>query len=296
MTAPSVSVVIITRDRRPELLRTLDRLQDLVGRRELHDLVVVDNGSTDGSAAAVRERFPGVRVLALPENLAAAGRTLGARATDADLVAFADDDSWWQAGALPLAADLFGTHAGLGLLHARIVVHPGERTDPVCVQMARGRHEAGTPGPAVLGHLACGVVVRREAYLGVGGYDRALGVGGEERLLALDLAAAGWHQAYVEDVVAHHQPSSSREAAPRRRARCRRNDCLTAVLRLPAGRAVRECAGFLREAGRDPASRAELLPFLRRLPGALARRRPVPPEVLEQLRRAEATAFSGSRV
>ena len=296
MTAPSVSVVMITRDRRPELLRTLERLQQLLDRREVRDVVVVDNGSTDGSAAAVPERFPDVRVVALPENLAAAGRTVGARATDTDLVAFADDDSWWEPGALPLAAGLFATYARFGLLHARILVQPGGRTDPVCLQMARGRREPGTPGPAVLGHLACGVVVRREAYLGVGGYHPALGVGGEERLLALDLAAAGWDQVYVEDVVAHHQPSPSREGADRRRARCRRNDCLTAVMRLPADRAARECGGLLREAVRDPASRAELVPFLRRLPGALARRRTVPGDVLKQLRRAEATAHSGSTV
>lgn len=50
------------------------------------------------------------------------------------------------------------------------------------------------------------MVLRREAFRQVGGFAERLGTYGEEALLAMDLVAAGWHLAYVEQVVAHHLP------------------------------------------------------------------------------------------
>src|SRR5690242_12729626 len=93
-----VGVVVVTRDRRETLLHTLERLRALPGPPPV---VVVDNGSSDGTAEAVRERFGGaVGVVEAGRNLAAAARTVGARVLDTPLVAFADDDSWWAPGAL----------------------------------------------------------------------------------------------------------------------------------------------------------------------------------------------------
>jgi GT2 family glycosyltransferase len=275
-----VAVVVITRNRRAELLATLARL---VALPDAAEVVVVDNASDDGSAEAVRTAFPQVALVASARNTGAVGRTLGVRATSCPVVAFADDDSWWEPGALERAEQLFGTHDRLGLVHGRIVVEPQGEVDPACTRMAAGPWDPGAPGPAVLGHLACGVVVRRSAYLAAGGYSPLLEFGGEERLLSLDLAAAGWQQCYVEAVVAHHQPSPRREGWPERWARYRRNDTLTAWLRLPLPEALRETARFLADAAREPAARRELVRFARLVPAALRRRRPVPRSVARRL-------------
>jgi hypothetical protein len=55
-----VSVVIATRNRGPELLGTLARLRAL---HEPPPVVVVDNGSVDGTAELVRAHHPGVQVV-----------------------------------------------------------------------------------------------------------------------------------------------------------------------------------------------------------------------------------------
>ncbi len=269
------AIVVITHNRREEVLADLARLWGLVEAGEAAEVVVVDNASQDGTADAVARQYPGVRLLRQPRNLGAVGRNVGVRATAAPVVAFADDDSWWAPGALPRAARLFADHERLGLLHARLVVEPDGRTDSTCAGMARGPREPGLPGPSILGHLGCGAVVRREAFLAVGGYSPILGFGGEEALLSLDLDVAGWAQCYVDEVVAHHAPSPSRADWPERWARYRRNDTLVALLRLPGGTAAREAASLLRQAVADPAVRAELAPFLRRLPAVLRSRRRV---------------------
>ena len=196
--------MIATRDRRDRLEHVLARLASLP---EKPPVVVVDNGSRDGTPTAV-ERSQ-ARLIRLHRDLGAAARTVGVRALDTDAVAFCDDDSWWEPGSLTRAVELMRAHPRLAVIAARILVGPENRLDPVCAEMARSPipTPAGLPGRAVLGFVACGSVVRRAAYLAVGGFERRLGIGGEEELLALDLAAAGWQLQYVEELVAHHHPA-----------------------------------------------------------------------------------------
>jgi hypothetical protein len=135
-----------------------------------------------------------VRLIEPGRNLGAPGRTLGVRAAARPVVALADDNSWWEPGALARAANLFAAHERLALLCGRIIVEHEGVIDPACSKMAHGPRDPDLPGPSLLGHLGCGAIVRREAYLQSGGYSSLLHFGGEERLLSVDLAVGGWQQ------------------------------------------------------------------------------------------------------
>jgi GT2 family glycosyltransferase len=285
MSDPRVSVVVMTRDRRDNVLASLDRI---VALPERPPVLLVDNGSTDGTAAAVRERHPEVRVIALPRNEGSPARTVGVRAATTPYVAFADDDSWWAPGSLARAADAFDAHPRLGLLAARILVDPEERPDPVCEQMAASPlpREPDAAGPAVLGFVACGAVVRREAYLQVGGFSPVIFFFGEETVLAQDLRTAGWQLAYVPDVVAHHHPGSVGGPRPGRDRLAVRNALLSTWMRRPAGTAARQTARTVL-ARRDGAAWGGLLDALRRAPLALRERSVLPPGVETEVRLLE---------
>ena len=141
---------------------------------------------------------------------------------------------------------------------------------------------ADLPGPALLGFVACGALVRSEAFAAVGGFDPVVRFPGEEERLALDLAAAGWGLAYVDSVTVHHHPSPRRQAPGRRQAAIWRSTVLTAVMR----HHVPELAGVL--VGAVRAGRPGLEGLLRAvpdLPAAVVRRRPIPPGVRADLRR-----------
>src|SRR4051794_25603838 len=245
--APPVGVAIATRERPAELERTLERLLALPERPPV---VVADNGSRDGTPAWIRARFPDVTVLELGENRGAGARTVAVEALGTPYVAFSDDDSWWAPGALARAAELFDANPRLGLVAARILVGEDERLDPVCAAMEGSPLPAGdgAPGRAVLGFVCCGAIVRRAAYLGVGGFDPRYGIGGEERPLATDLAAAGWELRYVPDVVAHHHPAGG-GVRPGRRAAGLRNDGWAAGLPRPPRAAPRRTAGPRQRSG-----------------------------------------------
>lgn len=283
---PRIGIVIATRNRSRTLAVTLRHLLALPERPEI---LVVDNASTDGTRAMLAHDFPDVRVLALPVNHGALARNRGVRALDTPYVAFSDDDSWWQPGALDRAAGLFDAHPRLGLIAARTLVGPDSLPDPLNDVLAASPlgPAPDLPGTQVLGFLACGAVVRRSAHLDAGGFHRLLFFGGEETLLAYDLAARGWGVAHCRDVVARHDPAPA--ARTGRPAVQRRNELLTAWLRRPVGHALCRTGALAVEARADGHARRALRETLSRLPAALRARRPLPAHVERAARLLEGT-------
>jgi GT2 family glycosyltransferase len=131
----------------------------------------------------------------------------------------------------------------------------------------------------VLGFLGCAVVVRRTAFEAAGGFHPLLFFVGEERLLAYDLAAAGWPVAYADSVVAVHRPSNARPPSDWRNRLEARNEVLTAWLRRPLPVALARTGRLARTGLCDPGARAALGAALVRLPRALLARRRLPDHV-----------------
>lgn len=276
-----MTVVIATRDRRERLLTTLDRLAEIPERPAV---VVVDNGSHANVAAAAARHPSAATVIELGENRGAAARNAGVRAAATEYVAFNDDDSWWHPGALTTAVDLLDRYPSLAVVAARVLVGPQRRLDPTCVVMAASPLDGddALPGPSVLGFVACAAVVRRSAFLATGGFEPRLGIGGEEELLAIDLAARGDRLAYVDDVVAVHEPAGA-DRLGRDRATLR-NSLLVAWLRRPGGDALRRSVRLL--ARHRDRRQALLAAFdaLRTTRWVIGQRREIPRSVARDLR------------
>src|ERR1700744_2345008 len=190
MVTGQVTVVVATRNRRPGLCRTLARLPALPDQPPI---VVVDNGSADGTAGTVRSDFPQVELIRRRRNRGAYARNLGVRRARTPYVALTDDDSWWEPGALTRAVKVLDAYPQLGLVAGATLVGERDTPDPINEVLATSPlSRDGLPGPRLLGFLGCAAVVRRDSYLAAGGYSRLLRIGGEEELLAYDLAALGW--------------------------------------------------------------------------------------------------------
>jgi glycosyltransferase involved in cell wall biosynthesis len=279
-----VTVVVATRDRAAELCRTLGKLTAL---EEKPQVIVVDNGSADGTQRAVSDGYPEVILIRMERNHGAWARNVGVARAVTRYVAFSDDDSWWEPGSLRLACEALDAHAGLALVTGRTLVGGAGTEDPLnAIMAASPLPRDGLPGPRVLGFLGCAAVARRTAYLAAGGYSALLGVGGEEQLLAMDLAAAGWAISYLDGMVARHFPSPVRDATGRRVSE-ERNRVLVGWLRRPLGRALAGTAVLAARARRDPVARRALAGLLTMLPRALPARRRLPPGVEAQLRLLE---------
>ena len=184
------------------------------------EVVVVDNGSTDGSPELLAER--GVRVLALGRNTGfafAANRGVEAVGTDAVALVNTDvelDPDWLERSAARLEADagLASVATKMVLLDApEVVDDAGDelRRDGVAHQRGHGRPDDGrwdVPGEA-FSACAGAALYRRDAVLAVGGFDERLFSYLEDVDLGLRLRLAGWRCGYEPAVARHARHGSS---------------------------------------------------------------------------------------
>ncbi|NKS31873.1 glycosyltransferase [Rhodococcus hoagii] len=272
------TVVVITYNRRDELRRTLRAMTSLP---DAAPIVLADNGSSDGSAAMAEAEFPDVTVVRLPRNLGATARNIAVEQVSTPYVAFCDDDTVWQPGALTTAADVLDEYPGLATVTGRCLVEPTLTEDPLTPEL-RNSPVPGPgwmPGPTLLGIMAGLTMIRRRAFHEVGGFEPRMWLGGEEELLALDLAAAGWWMCWREDVVIHHRPSTSRDARRRRQLGIR-NTLWTLWLRRPVRSALRRSTQIVRSAPADRYTALAVLEAVRSL-GWVVRNRVVVPSRVE---------------
>jgi GT2 family glycosyltransferase len=247
-------------------------------------VVVVDNGSSDGTASTLSARYPDVEVVASPTNLGAVGRNVGVSRLHTPYVAFCDDDTWWEPGSLTRAAEVMDAHPSVAVLTARILVEPGGAEDPIVPELRSSPVPAppGLPGPALGSFLAGASVLRRDAFLACGGFSPRLRLGGEEELLAVDLATAGWELCYLESLTVHHEASPMRDPTVRRRAGLR-NTLWFTWLRRPVPAAVRRTVTLALTVPRDRTSLRAFADAVRGAPWVLAERRRVPATVEARL-------------
>ena len=203
---PTLSVIILTRDRVEQLLHTLTKLrEDDVGRD--CEIVVVDNDSSDGTPGTVRERFPNVVVVETGANLGVEGFNRGVAASTGEAVLILDDDAWPADGALAGALDRLKTEPDLDaiMLHRR---HPKT-------------HEWEWPFDHELSDdsawpdMGSGNIIRRAAWDAVGGYEAGYFLYRNDTDLALKLLAAGSRVAFARDLHVWHDSPIAKRKTPK---------------------------------------------------------------------------------
>ena len=169
------SIVIPTYERREVVLRTVAAL---AGQSfdDFEAIVVVD-GSTDGSASALRALstpFP-LRVLEQPNNGAGAARNAGAEVAAGEILLFLDDDM--EADPAMLAEHDRSQREGADLVIGDLPLHPGSPRNVLSsgvASWARSRRDrlAASPGDIPLADLLTGQMsIASEAFERLGGFD-----------------------------------------------------------------------------------------------------------------------------
>ncbi len=230
--APEISICIVSTDGREDLLRCLDSVFAHPPGVPF-EVLVLDNASQDGSAAAVRERF-GASV-----DLIGRDRRRGKAENDSALMArsrgnyllLLNEDSELTAGAANTLRARLSAAPGAGVAGARIV-------DPQGVQQPSAWRFPGIPS-ALAGALflhrrltvqstgdtvrevgwvqSAAMMVRREAYAQVGAMDAAFFVYSDEVDWQQRARTAGWSVLYVPDATVVHREQLSHGTGARRR-------------------------------------------------------------------------------
>ncbi len=222
MSGPAVSIVVPNWNGRDWLPGCLEGLaeQSLAPR----EIIVVDNGSSDGSLAYLNEIHPEVRVVELGRNTGFAhAANRGIEAARHELVALINTDVVLAPDWLARLADVLESDPGAASVACKMlsledpdeVYDAGDvlRRDGACEQRGRFARDDGRwdePGE-IFGACAGAALYRRAALLGVGGFDERYFAYLEDVDLALRLRLAGWRCRYEPAVALHAGGGSSHQ-------------------------------------------------------------------------------------
>jgi GT2 family glycosyltransferase len=235
--APRAAVVIVSYNSQETLPACLDSLARPAGVPL--EVVVVDNASTDASAAIARSHPSGPRLVVNAGNLGfACACNRGLRETSAPLVLFLNPDSVVAAGAVETMAALLEsrsdvavvgplTHSADGTIQVstgpdlglrserkqRRLVAGVKRRDPRILLEAEALHAREREAEWV--SASC-LMARRQALLGVGGFDEGFFLYEEDADLCRRLRAAGWRVVFTPSAEVRHTLGHSMAQASRR--------------------------------------------------------------------------------
>jgi len=227
--SPEVSVVVVAYRARDYVLSCLEALAANAG--VAYEAIVVDDGSGDGTPAAVRDRFPDAVVVAKAQNEGlSAGRNAALPHVRGRFVLMLDSDTQVRKGAIERLASFLDERPEVGLVGPRLVNPDGsvQRScrrwpSPLIPLMRRGPYARLVPEPKahrehmmmdfdfaterpVVAVMGAAQMWRADLPETIGRYDeRISSYGGEDVDWCLRVWRAGMEVRYVPDAVIQHE-------------------------------------------------------------------------------------------
>jgi GT2 family glycosyltransferase len=224
VTPPKVSVALLSWNGREHLATCLAALREQEDPGVPWEVLVLDNGSTDGTAEWLRAHHPEARLVVSPVNLGfCAGNNRLVAEARGEAVAFLNNDtrprpSWLRA----LVAAFAAAPEDVAAVSGKIVDWAGERLDFGRGVMTFDGHafqlDFRKPlGQAVVPELgdelpfACGgnMLIRKRSFLAAGGFDEDYFAYLEDVDLGWRLWAGGERITFVPDAIVHHRSSAT---------------------------------------------------------------------------------------
>lgn len=245
MPSPLISVIVVNWNRR-DLLRAC--LQSLMMQTKVQiQLIVVDNGSTDGSVEMITLEFPNTQVIQNGKNLGfCQANNQGIRAARGELIALLNNDAEAEPDFLRELSRVFEGNCSVGMAASKIVVF----SDPRRIDKAghlmwpdgqnRGRGTGALDQgqfdveEEVLWPDGCAAMYRREMLEQIGGFDEDFFAYGDDAELGLRARIAGWTCIYNPSaVVRHHRGATLGTGSVKRLSLIERNRVLLAAKLFP---------------------------------------------------------------
>jgi GT2 family glycosyltransferase len=220
---PLVFIVILNWNQRDDTLACLESLRKL--DYDNYEVVIVDNGSTDGSQTAIISQFPDVKLLGQTANLGCAGgRNIGARyalGQGTDYILFLDNDTVVAPDFLSRLIRVAESDDRIGILGPKIhFQHDPQRvwSAGVRINFHTGQSSALDPDQAKMGSseiyeadyvAGCALLARRIVFERIGYFDEDYFIYFEETDWCVRAKKAGYHVVVVPDSLLWHKESRS---------------------------------------------------------------------------------------
>ncbi len=149
----------------------------------LHEVIVVDDGSSDGSGLLVSDKFPGVSLFSISNKGAAGARNYGVKVSSGNFIAFIDADDVWHKEKIAKQMQIFRNQPSLGMVFsnhyfispAGVRPCPEKRERLMKGDIVRNIFELSGLGTPT-------VVIKKSVFVNLGGFDERLVVGEDDNL------------------------------------------------------------------------------------------------------------------
>ena len=188
------SFVIVNYNRKDEILLTISKTKELIkDDASNYEIVVVDNASTDGSAAEIKQKFPEVVLIENPVNTGAPAWNLGFEKATGKYFIILDDDSHIESG-LNDALAYLDEHKEVGVL---------------ALNISGGAYQTKhwTDLEEKVGFIGCGAIIKKELYDAIGGYADWIFLYSNEWDFGIRAIEAGYKIVYFEHCRVTHRAS-----------------------------------------------------------------------------------------
>jgi len=221
MEFPLVTVLIITWNRKQDILETIGSIYKQAYRN--FEIIVVDNGSTDGTVEAIRQAYPEVRLIALDRNMGTtSGRNAGIIVARGDIVFCLDSDASPGHDTMTNLVRRFQADPLVGVINSKIVNAYTREIDRTAGWAYTERDKADQDQEFLsFSFSEGGCAIRKQVFDRVGLFWELLFFGGEGLDYSVRVWDAGYKVIYYPEAVVYHRVS------PQRRVAGAQRDCLS---------------------------------------------------------------------
>lgn len=199
----SVSVVVVTRNRKGPLIRAIKSIYQSAPR--VNEIIVVDNNSTDDSVEVLEKKFPKVIVLKQKVNTgAAAGRNIGAKKAKSENIFFLDDDAYVNKYTIQDALKVLLSNEKIGIVQTKVlssfdkkkilgIAHDINTTTSLISAFGIGEIDNGQYKKIIdIPMVGTGWIIPKKIFNQIKGFDEKFFVPYEDSDLSLRLRKAGY--------------------------------------------------------------------------------------------------------
>ncbi|MBF0274432.1 MAG: glycosyltransferase [Nitrospinae bacterium] len=196
MIKPEVSVVLITWNRREELLTTIKKIYESDYKN--FEVIVADNNSHDGTVDAIKKEYSEVNLIALEENIGIGAYNQCFQTAQGKYILILDDDSYPEQEAMGKMVKVFDNEPKTGIIAFNIInTVTGKPCDFWHIPTLKGSVKW-------VNFLGCGAGIRTELLKKVGGYPEEFFIYENELDVSLKVLNEGYTITFNSEIIAFH--------------------------------------------------------------------------------------------
>jgi len=202
-----VSVLIITWNRKDEVIKTIQDVYDQAYQNI--EIILVDNGSTDGTIKAVQVLFPEVRIVPLERNLGVVARNAGIAIARGDIVFCLDSDASPARDCIINIVRKFQAEPKIAVINSKIVNAHTKQIDNIA-GWSYSEVDKQDQNREFLSFTFSegGAAIRKELFERIGPFWEPLFFGGEGLEFSLRVLDSGCDILYYPGAVVYHRAVS----------------------------------------------------------------------------------------